>query len=274
MKAMPPRILAIAGSDSGGGAGIQADLKTITALGGFGMTAITAVTAQNTLGVTGIHELPPRFVAEQIDAVVEDIGVDAAKTGMLGSAPIVYIVAERILRHGIKRLVVDPVMVAKSGARLLAPEAEAELRDRLLPLALVVTPNLAEAAALAGCEVATLEGMREAGRRIADTGAQWVLIKGGHLSGDPVDLLFDGAEFIKLARPRVLTQNTHGTGCTYASAIATFLGHGCSVPDAVTRARDAVQVALEHSLSIGRGHGPLDHSAMFGLAMPGRAPEP
>jgi hydroxymethylpyrimidine/phosphomethylpyrimidine kinase len=208
-------------------------------------------------------------VAEQIDAVMEDIGIDAAKTGMLGSAGIVYSVTERVLRHAIQPLVVDPVMVAKSGARLLAPEAEAMLRERLLPLALVVTPNLAEAAVLAGCEVTALEEMHEAARRIAGMGPQWVLVKGGHLGGDPVDLLFNGAEFIELARPRVEGANTHGTGCTYASAIATFLGHGLSVPEAVEKARDAVQVALEHPLAFGRGHGPFDHSAMFGLAAPG-----
>lgn len=263
MKHLPPRILTIAGSDSGGGAGIQADLKTITALGGFGMSAITALTAQNTSRVTAIHEVPPQFVAKQIDAVAEDIGVDAAKTGMLGSAPIVEVVADRLRHHGIDRLVVDPVMVAKGGDRLLEPDAEGVLRERLLPLALIVTPNLAEAAVLADRQVASREDMREAARCIAGLGTRWVLVKGGHLSGEPVDLLFDGTDFIELARPRVSTENTHGSGCTYSAAIATYVGAGLSVPDAVARARDAVQVALEHSLALGNGHGPLDHHAMF-----------
>jgi len=181
MRPLPPRILTIAGSDSGGGAGIQADLKTITALGGFGMSALTAATAQNTVGVRGIHELPPEFVALQIDAVVEDIGVDAVKTGMLGSAPIVEAVCERLRLHRIERVVVDPVMIAKSGARLLADAAQRSLCEHLLPLALVVTPNLHEAAALSGRRVQSVAGMREAARRIAALGARWVLVKGGHL---------------------------------------------------------------------------------------------
>lgn len=266
MKPLPPRILTIAGSDSGGGAGIQADLKTITALGGFGMSAITALTAQNTVRVTAIHEVPPEFVAQQIDAVAEDIGIDAAKTGMLNSAAVVEVVADRLRRHDVARLVVDPVTVAKSGDRLLQPDAESALREKLVPLALVITPNLAEAAALTGNPVETLEDMRDAALRIADMGAPWVLVKGGHLSGQTIDLLFDGIGFIELPRRRIATKNTHGTGCTYASAIATFLGRGYGVADAVARARDALQAALEHSLALGQGHGPLDHHAMFEAA--------
>ena len=259
MPDLPPRILAIAGSDSGGGAGIQADLKTITALGGFGMSAVTALTAQNTLGVSAVHVVPAEFVGLQIDAVVSDIGVDAVKTGMLANAGIIHVVADRVRRYRIERLVVDPVIAAKSGARFLEPEAQQSLRQELLPLALVVTPNLSEAAALSGLEVSSLEGMREAARHIWGLGPRWVLVKGGHLSGPPVDLLFDGREFAELARPRIETKNTHGSGCTYASAIATFLGGGASVPQAVRRARDAVQRALQHALPLGRGQGPLDH---------------
>jgi hydroxymethylpyrimidine/phosphomethylpyrimidine kinase len=264
MQNIPPPILTIAGSDSGGGAGIQADLKTITALGGFGTCAITALTAQNTTGVRAVHEVPAEFVTAQIDAVAEDIGVAAAKTGMLSSAPIVEAVADSLRRHEIGNLVVDPVMVAKSGDRLLAPDAEQVLREELLPLALVVTPNLAEAAALAGAPVENPDQMREAARRIADLGPRRVLVKGGHLSGEPVDLLYDGARFAEIARPRVDTVNTHGTGCTFSAAIATFLGRGEGVGQAVQKARDALQLALEHSLPLGRGHGPLDHRAMFG----------
>ncbi len=263
MRHLPPRILTIAGSDSGGGAGIQADLKTITALGGYGMCAVTALTAQNTVGVRGVQEVPPEFVALQIDAVAEDIGVDAAKTGMLSSAPVVEAVADRIRHHRIERLVVDPVMVAGSGARLLEAEGERALRESLLPLALLVTPNLSEAAALSGTEVRKPDQMREAARRIAGLGPRWVVVKGGHLEGAPVDLLFDGSDFTELARPRVETPNTHGTGCTFASATATFLGHGESVPDAVRLAGEALQAAIEDSLPFGKGRGPLDHRAMF-----------
>jgi hydroxymethylpyrimidine/phosphomethylpyrimidine kinase len=257
MQHLPPRILTIAGSDSGGGAGIQADVKTITALGGYAMTAVTAVTAQDTTGVHGVHPVPAEFVALQIDVVVGDIGVDAVKTGMLGGADVVEVVADRMQRHGIERLVVDPVMAAKGGAKLLAPGAESALREKLLPLALVVTPNLSEAAALARIEVRTVDDMREAARCICALGARWALVKGGHLDGDPVDVLSDGREFIELARPRVDTRHTHGTGCTFSAAIATFLGRGDGVPEAVAAARDAVQRAIEHGLPLGKGRGPV-----------------
>ncbi len=263
---MIPRVLTIAGSDSGGGAGIQADLKTITALGGFGMSAITALTAQNTVGVRGIFEVSPQFVAAQIDAVAEDIGVDAAKTGMLAGREVVEAVADRLKHHAIRPLVVDPVMVAQSGDLLLAPEACAVLRDLMLPLATVVTPNLAEAERLAGVEVKGASAMKEAARRLHDLGPEWVLIKGGHLEGPPVDLLSDGRDFYEVSRPRVETANTHGTGCTYAAAIATGLARGMAVPAAVEWARDAVQAGLAASLNLGSGSGPLDHRALFPLA--------
>ena len=258
-----PRVLTIAGSDSGGGAGIQADLKTITALGAFGASAITALTAQNTLGVRAIFPVPPEFVAAQIDAVMEDIGTDAAKTGMLGGRGVVEIVADRVRHHGISPLVVDPVMLAKSGDALLAADAVEALRRLLLPLATVVTPNLAEAAALAGMAVEDEDGMREAARRIHAAGPRWVLVKGGHLAGEPADLLYDGREFRRITRPRVATRNTHGTGCTYSAAIATGLARGMDVPQAVEWARDALQAALEGALELGRGVGPLGHGAMF-----------
>ncbi len=262
---MMPRVLTVAGSDSGGGAGIQADLKTITCLGGYGMSAITALTAQNTVGVSGIHAVPPPFVAQQIDAVAEDIGIDAAKTGMLGERPIVEAAADCVARHGIRPLVVDPVMVAKSGDLLLQPDAVAAIRERLLPLATVVTPNLHEAAALAGTEVDDVASMRRAARSIRQLGPDWVLVKGGHLEGDPTDILFDGGEFREVSRPRVDTTDTHGTGCTYSAAIATGLAHGMDVPEAVEWARDALQAALRHALSLGRGHGPLGHGSMIGF---------
>jgi hydroxymethylpyrimidine/phosphomethylpyrimidine kinase len=266
MSRTPPRVLTIAGSDSGGGAGIQADLKTITALGAFGTSAVTALTAQNTLGVRAVLEVPPGFVAAQIDAVMEDIGTDAAKTGMLGGRAVVEAVADRVRHHDIRPLVVDPVMAAKSGDALLAADALDALRRLLLPLASVVTPNLPEAAALAGVPVKDEEGMREAARRIHADGPRYVLVKGGHLAGEPTDLLFDGRAFRRVTRPRVATRNTHGTGCTYAAAIATGLARGMDVPAAVEWARDALQAALEGSLALGGGIGPLGHGAMFRLA--------
>jgi hydroxymethylpyrimidine kinase/phosphomethylpyrimidine kinase len=259
-----PRILTIAGSDSGGGAGIQADLKTITALGGFGTSAITALTAQNTLGVRAVHPVEPAFVAAQIDAVAEDIGVDAAKTGMLAERAVVEAVADAVRRHAIRPLVVDPVMVAKSGDALLEPEAVGALRELILPLATVVTPNLAEAAELAGRPVADRDDMREAAARLLDLGPEWVLVKGGHLPGDPVDVLCHGDECRELRRPRVETRSTHGTGCTYSAAIATMLGRGLPLLEAVERARDALQAALEAGLDLGKGAAPLGHGALFG----------
>lgn len=263
---MTPRILTIAGSDSGGGAGLQADLKTITALGGFGMSAVTALTAQNTMGVRGIYPVSAEFVAAQIDAVAEDIGVDAAKTGMLASRSIVEVVADRVKRHGIRLLVVDPVMAAKSGDALLEAGARAVLRDVLLPLATVVTPNLAEAEELTGFRVRRRDAMVEAARRLHELGPEWVLIKGGHLEEDPIDVLFDGRDVYEVRRPRVHTTNTHGTGCSYASAIATGLARGMAVQDAVEWARDAVQAGLESALRLGHGAGLLDYAAMFRLA--------
>ena len=194
-------VLTIAGSDSGGGAGIQADLKTIAALGGYGMSAVTALTAQNTVGVRAVHHVGVDFVAAQIDAVAEDIRIDAAKTGMLGERAIVEVVADRVAHHGIRPLVVDPVMVAASGDALLESGGAAALGDLLLPLAEVVTPNLAEAAELAGVPVASRADMREAARRIHAVGPRWVLVKGGHLPGEPADLLFDGSDFQEIVRP-------------------------------------------------------------------------
>ena len=220
-------VLAIAGSDPSGGAGIQADLKTYAALGVYGMAAITALTAQNTVGVTGVHAVPPEFVALQIDAVVSDIPPDAVKTGMLASAEIVRMVAEKAREHGLRNLVVDPVMVAKSGDSLLAEDAVRAVRDELVPLATVVTPNLPEAAALLGRPVDSLEVMREAARAIHALGAANVVIKGGHLEGETLtDILFDGERLHEFSGPRVQTRNTHGTGCTFSSAIAVYLALG------------------------------------------------
>ena len=256
-----PRALTIAGSDSGGGAGIQADLKTFSAFGVYGMTAVTAITAQNTVGVQAILELPVDLVTAQIDSVMSDIGVDAAKTGMLGSFEIVQAVSDAIRDRGIQRLVVDPVMVAKSGDVLLQDDAVEAVRTRLLPLALVATPNLPEAEVLTGLAIRDQNGMRIAARAIAALGVEWVIIKGGHLSDDQdaVDLVFDGREFAALSSARVATKNTHGTGCTFSAAIAAGLARGFEPGDAIRRAKRYVTRAIETSLAIGAGHGPTNH---------------
>jgi hydroxymethylpyrimidine/phosphomethylpyrimidine kinase len=254
-----PTSLTIAGSDSGGGAGIQADLKTFSALGVYGASALTAITAQNTLGVTAVHELPVELIEAQIDAVVGDIGADAVKTGMLSSSAIIRAVAAKIREHRLERLVVDPVMVATSGDRLLRADAVAALRDELLPLALVVTPNLPEAEVLVGYRVATLDEMRQAARTIVGMGARAALVKGGHLDGDPVDVLCEGERLVELPARRVQTRNTHGTGCTYAAAIAAYLARGLSVEDAVAQAKVYLTAAIEQAYDVGRGHGPVHH---------------
>ena len=255
-----PRAMTIAGSDSGGGAGIQADLKTFAALGVYGTSAITALTAQNTCAVTAVVELQPAFVAAQIDAVVDDIGVDAAKTGMLANAAIIEAVAHKVREHRIQRLVVDPVMVAKSGAPLLHPEAVDALRRLLLPLAMVVTPNLAEASALLGHPVQTEAEMEEAARAIFALGPKTVVVKGGHgQSGDEsVDLFFDGRQVRRYSARRVHTKNTHGTGCVLSAAIAAWLAKGDEPAAAVARAKRLVTAAIEGGLSLGRGHGPAN----------------
>jgi hydroxymethylpyrimidine/phosphomethylpyrimidine kinase len=250
----------VAGSDSGGGAGIQADLKTFSAFRVFGTSVLTAITAQNSLGVHGVANLEPAFVARQLDAVLGDLGTDAAKTGMLSTAPIIRAVAERLAAHEVRRLVVDPVMVAKSGDPLLEPTARRALVERILPLALVVTPNLPEAGALADMPAPKDEaGMAEAARRIHALGPAFVLVKGGHLAGEAVDLLFDGRTLTRLPAPRVPTEHTHGTGCTYAAAIAAGLARGAAVPAAVAEAKRYVTAAIQAGFALGRGVGTLRH---------------
>ena len=252
------RILTIAGSDSGGGAGIQADLKAITLLGGYGMSVLTALTAQNTTGVQAIHEVPASFVAKQIDAVLSDIGADAIKTGMLANAEIIEVVAQKIRQYRMKKVVVDPVMVAKGGASLLRKEAEEALIKRLIPLALVVTPNLHESSVLTGFRIQSIEEMKKAARRIYQLGSRYVVVKGGHFKGDAMDLLFDGKNYTEIGAPRIETKNTHGTGCTFASAIATLIARGDNVPEAVRKAKTFITMAIQSSLSIGKGTGPTN----------------
>jgi hydroxymethylpyrimidine/phosphomethylpyrimidine kinase len=261
-----PRALSIAGSDSGGGAGIQADLKTFSALGVFGMTAITAVTVQNTTGVTGYEVLSAKTVGDQIRAVATDIGVDAAKTGMLATSEIVAVVAEAVAETKIPNLVVDPVFVSKHGHALLAEDAVDALRTRILPLATLVTPNLPEAAGLCGFPVDSREQMVRAAEAIARMGPRAVLVKGGHLDdlARADDLFFDGADLLWIEGERVRTTNTHGTGCVLSSAIAGYLARGETLRDAVGHGKAFVTQALRHALVLGRGIGPVD--PLFGIS--------
>lgn len=262
-KTRVPRAMTIAGSDSGGGAGIQADLKTFAAFGVYGTSAITAITAQNTLRVTAVHELPPEMVAAQIDAIVKDIGVDAAKTGMLANASIIEAVAEKVKEHGIEKLVVDPVMVAKSGDPLLRTEAVQALRGKLLPLAYVITPNLPEAEVLVGRRLESEEEIREAAKEIHKMGPKFVVIKGGHRTGDAIDLLFDGQAFQEFRAERVETPHTHGTGCTFAAGLAACLAKGMTVAEAVTAVKAYITEALKQAYPVGGGRSPVHHFYQF-----------
>jgi hydroxymethylpyrimidine/phosphomethylpyrimidine kinase len=257
------KALTIAGSDSGAGAGIQADLKTFAALGVYGTSVITAITAQNTVEVTRIFELDPRLVAAQIDAVAEDIGAHAVKTGMLANSRIIQTVASKIREHNIKKLVVDPVMVAKSGDLLLRKEAIAALRARLIPLAAVVTPNIPEAEALTGMRIRTARDVELAARRLIEMGARGVVVKGGHRKGAAVDIFCDGRNFHQFGSRRIRTRHTHGTGCTFSAAIAAYLAKGENVHTAVARAKAFITEAIRHGFAVGAGHGPTHHFHRF-----------
>jgi hydroxymethylpyrimidine/phosphomethylpyrimidine kinase len=254
-----PRALTIAGSDSGGGAGIQADLKTFSAFRVFGMSAITALTAQNSVGVHAVMNVEPAFVARQIDVVLDDFGADAVKIGMLSTAAVAGAVAERLRAHGQQRIVLDPVMIAKSGDPLLQPDARQALITALLPLAEVVTPNLHEAEVLAGMPVTTEAEMEEAARRIAARGARHVLVKGGHLKDSATDILWDGRAATRYAAPRLPSTSTHGTGCTLSSAIAAGLAQGRGLDAAVREAKAYVTAAIREGFQAGRGVGVLRH---------------
>lgn len=260
------KALTIAGSDSGGGAGIEADLKTFHALGVYGTAALTGITAQNTLGVQAVELVSPEMVERQIDSVLSDIGADAAKTGMLGSSEIVWAVARALRRWGIEKLVVDPVMIAKGGEPLLQPEARQALVEAVLPLALVVTPNAPEAEALAGIPVRGRGDMEEAARRIHALGPRWVVVKGGHVprtgtggSRRATDLVYDGQGFFELDAEWVPTPHTHGTGCTFSAAITAELARGRDVPAALRRAKEVISWAIARAPGIGGGHGPTNH---------------
>jgi hydroxymethylpyrimidine/phosphomethylpyrimidine kinase len=257
------KVLTIAGSDSGGGAGIQADLKTFFARGVYGMSVITAVTAQNTVGVQGIFELPAEFVGKQIDSVMEDITTDAVKIGMLSNKDVINVIAKKINEYAIENIVLDPVMVAKSGDNLFQEKAKETLIAKLFPLLDLVTPNLYEAEVITGLPVKDIQQMKVAANVIFSMGPKNVLIKGGHLSEDiyATDILFDGQNFVEYSATRIVTQNTHGTGCTYSSAITAELAKGFDIQTAVANAKKYVTAAIKSATHhvIGKGHGPLDH---------------
>jgi len=255
------KTLTIAGSDSGGGAGIQADLKTFSAFGVYGMSAITAITAQNTLGVQGIFELPVDIIREQIKSIMNDMGTDAAKTGMLSSPEIVNTVAGCIREFNIPNVVVDPVMVAKSGDHLLSADARTIVKENLLPLATVITPNLFEAETILGLSIRTIDDMKSAAAELKKIGCQWVVVKGGHLTGEKeaIDVVYNGEDFQMLRSAFIQTKNTHGTGCTFSSAIAAGLAKGLDPLSAIKKAKQYITRAIETNVSIGKGHGPTNH---------------
>jgi len=257
------KALTVAGSDSGGGAGIQADLKTFASLGVYGTSAITAVTAQNTREVTAIAEVPEEVVGAQIDAILEDIGTHAAKTGMLSSAAIITVVADRLHAWAVDKLVVDPVMVSKGGQHLLHPAAVAVLRRELIPKSLIVTPNIPEASVLAGREIHNDQNIADAARAIGSLGASFVVIKGGHRDGDAIDTVFDGSVITQLPAERIVTDNTHGTGCTFSAAIAAYLALDHDPMEAIALAKEYISSALRASYRIGDGHSPVNH--FFGV---------
>ncbi len=258
-----PRALTIAGSDSSGGAGIQADLKTFAALGVYGMSAVAALTSQNTQGVNGIVEIEPDFVSSQIHSVVLDIGVDAVKTGMLSNAAVISRVSSDLKELKIDKVVVDPVMVAKSGDRLMEVDAIEALVSQLFPIVLIITPNLHEAEVLSDMRIECPDDMKRAAVKLRGFGPKYVVIKGGHLPGSPIDLLWDGRNFREYAGVRYQTPHTHGTGCTFASAIAAFIARGLLVEDAVGEAKTYITGAIAGGLPLGSGHGPVHHFHEF-----------
>ena len=252
-------LLTIAGSDSSGGAGIQADLKTFSAHGVFGMSVITAVTAQNTQGVFAVQDILPEIIEKQIQVIFDDIPVDGIKIGMVSQTDTIKIIAETLSKYPIKNLVVDPVMISKSGYDLLKPEAKEALIKYLLPMATVVTPNLPEAEVITGIEINTIDDMKKAAELIYRNGPKYVLVKGGHLEGDAIDILYDGSVFTHFNFPRINSKNTHGTGCTLSSAIASNLGKGMDIVKAIDEAKKYITIAIEKSFSIGKGVGPVHH---------------
>lgn len=253
------KVLTIAGSDCSGGAGIQADLKTFAAHGVYGMSVIVSVVAENTARVIGVQDVAPEMIEKQIDAVFEDIGADAVKVGMLSQSVCMEAVAHKLKEYRPHNVVIDPVMVAKNGCPLMHPDSMKTLIQEILPLADLLTPNIPETEAIAGIPIHTVEDMERAARQIAGLGAKAVLVKGGHASGDALDVLYDGEEFHHFSAERIQTKNTHGTGCTYSSAIASNLALGLTLKEAVAQAKGYVTTAIRHSLAIGKGCGPTHH---------------
>jgi len=260
-EGMIRKALTIAGSDSGGGAGIQADIKTFTAFGVYGMSAITAITAQNTVGVQLVYDLPIEIVVEQIKSIAVDLRPDAVKTGMLSSPAIVNAVADSITRYNLPKVVVDPVMVAKSGDPLLSESARSTVKERMLPIATVITPNLFETEVLLGQKIKTLEDMKAAAAELKKSGCKWVVVKGGHMEGETeaIDVAYDGNEFHLVKSPRFDTPHTHGTGCTFSSAIAAGLAKGYAPLQAIKTAKEYISAAIHSGLNIGKGRGPTNH---------------
>lgn len=255
--------LSIAGSDCSGGAGIQADIKTFSALGCFGMSVIVSVVAENTCRVISIQDVTPQVIKDQIDAVFEDIPVDAVKVGMLSGITSMKAVAEKLKEYSPKITVVDPVMIAKGGCALMQPEALETLKKEIIPVSFLLTPNIPEAETITGMTISSVNDMRAAAKKIYDMGTGNVLIKGGHLDGDAVDVLFDGENYASFMSARIRTKNTHGTGCTLSSAITANLANGMDLPKAVEEAKNYVTMAIRHSLDIGKGHGPTNHFYEF-----------
>lgn len=253
------KVLTIAGSDSGGGAGIQADLKTFSAHGVFGMSVITAVTAQNTLGVLAVQEVEPEIIAKQMEAIFEDMGADSVKIGMVSNTKAIKTIAAGLTKYEVKNVVLDPVMISKSGHHLLQPEAQEALIQELVPKATVITPNLHEAQALTGMKITSVAEMEDAALALYELGPQNVLVKGGHLKNEAVDVLFDGKKMYYYESPRIESKHTHGTGCTLSAAIASNLALGYSLQEAVARAKEYITVAIKHGLAIGKGVGPTHH---------------
>ncbi|MDT9027168.1 bifunctional hydroxymethylpyrimidine kinase/phosphomethylpyrimidine kinase [Rossellomorea yichunensis] len=256
------KALTIAGSDSGGGAGIQADIKTFQELGSYGMSVITAVTAQNTLGVQGVYPVSMEGIVQQLDAIGQDLGPHASKTGMLHSGEVIEAVSERIIHYGWENVVLDPVMIAKGGAELLQDEAIRALKEQLIPLSAVITPNLPEAEVITGIKIETLDDRKDASKMLIEMGAKSVVIKGGHADGEQViDLFYDGTTLEEMVSPRIETSHTHGTGCTFSAAITAQLANGMDIREAVKTAKAFIRAAIENPLGIGNGHGPTNHWA-------------
>lgn len=256
-------LLTIAGSDCSGGAGIQADLKTFAAHGAYGMSVITSVVAENTQRVISIRDLDPKLIRDQLDAIFEDIPVDGVKVGMLSTTTAMRVVADALERYKPPKPVIDPVMMAKDGAALMRPDALAALTAEIIPKAYVLTPNIPEAEVIAGTKIQSIDDMRKAAKAIFNVGARNVLVKGGHLPGGAEDILFNGSQFYIFKNERINTKNTHGTGCTFSSAIAANLASGMAITDAVAKAKEYITLAIRHALPIGKGHGPTNHFVCF-----------